>query len=130
MLNFIINLLIVSALLLSIIIYSTSKKTITIKQLISVFFKKWGNYTTYYSIKNIFSVIALIGIFYKIVSYMSWDLSVLGFIFSYLISFGVSNFILDKFTYSEIKFIKITQRFVFYYIIFVIIGIVFIYFNL
>jgi hypothetical protein len=82
---------------------------------------KIRNITWYDLFKYILSVIGLVSIFYIIIKYFSWDLSLLSLIISFLISFAISNLVLDKFTYSNNKFIRIIQRFIIYNIILIII---------
>ena len=43
----------------------------------------------------------------------TWDIRLLSTVFSFLISFCFSYYVLDKFTYSDNKYIRILQRFLF-----------------
>jgi hypothetical protein len=71
------------------------------------------------NILNIISVIMLSLIFYRFISGLSFDIGLLSLIISFLISFAISNFVLDKFTYSENTYIRLIQRFLIYNFIFI-----------
>ena len=70
---------------------------------------------------NIISLIVGCIFIYKFIKGLSFDIGLLSLIISFLISLGVSSFILDKFTYSEYKIIRFIQRFLIYNIIYFII---------
>ena len=66
---------------------------------------------------NLISIIVVCLLIYKFISGLSFEIGLLSFIISFLISLAVSSFILDKFTYSENTTIRIIQRFLIYNII-------------
>ena len=57
---------------------------------------------------------------YKFIRGLSFDIGLLSLITSFIISFAIYNFVLDKFSYSENKYIGFIQRFLFYNFIFII----------
>lgn len=63
--------------------------------------------------------IFLIIIIYKFYSGLNFDIGLLGLIISFLISFTISNFVLNKFKFSKNIYIRFIQRFVIYNIIFI-----------
>ena len=68
---------------------------------------------------NILSLIVVSLIIYRFIRGLSFDIGLLSLIFSFFISFAISNFVLDKFTYSENMFIRFIQRFLIYVLIFI-----------
>lgn len=70
---------------------------------------------------NIISLIAVSLFIYKFIRGLSFDIGLLSLIISFVISFALSNFVLDKLTYSENKYIRFIQRFLIYNIIFIIV---------
>lgn len=68
---------------------------------------------------NILSIIALSLIIYRFIRGLSFDIGLLSLILSFIISFAISSFVLDKFTYSENMYIRFIQRFLIYVLIFI-----------
>ena len=61
----------------------------------------------------------------KFISGLSFDIGLLSLIISFVISFAISNFVLDKFKYSENKYIRFIQKFLIYNIILIVVSFVF-----
>ena len=76
---------------------------------------------------NIMSLIAVSIIIYKFIRGLSFDIGLLSLIISFVISFAISNFVLDKFKYSENKYIRFIQKFLIYNIILIVVSFVFFY---
>ena len=66
----------------------------------------------------------------KFISGLSFDIGLLSLIFSFLLSFSISNFLLNKFKYSENIYIRFFQRFLIYNIVLFLFIFVFLFFNL
>jgi len=68
---------------------------------------------------NIISFIVLFIIIYRFYSVLSFDIGLLSLIISFLISFVLTNFVLNKFEYSKNIYIGFIQRFLIYNTIFI-----------
>ena len=67
---------------------------------------------------NILKFLFIIFFFNYFVKDYSFDIGLLSLIISFLISFSISHFILEKFTFSDFIIIGLLQRFLIYYFIF------------
>jgi hypothetical protein len=73
-----------------------------------------------FNIINFNALIFLCFITYKFYAGLSFDIGLLSLIIPFLISFVLSNFVLNKFKYSENIYIRFSQKFLIYNIIFII----------
>ena len=86
-----------------------------IKSIILNLYKRFINLMCKDSIiLNIISLIAVCFILYRFIITLSFDIGLLSLIVSFVISFVISTFVLDKFTYSEYIYIRLFQRFLIY----------------
>lgn len=69
------------------------------------------NFTWYDSFKYILSIIGTSILIYKFIRGLSRELGLLSLINSFIISFAIPNFVLDHFTYSKFKYLRVIQRF-------------------
>ena len=91
-----------------------------IKSIILNLYKRFINLMCKDSIiLNIISLIAVCFILYLFIITLSFDIGLLSLIVSFVISFVISTFVLDKFTYSEYIYIRLFQRFLIYLLFFI-----------